>query len=299
MAVLDVGNTSLLELKAVEGGAGLRPDQMRQRSPQTRQKHARKQHSDGHESSSSSDDSDGNEIHRDNESKHLRQASKRRKAEKAIGVFGIPQGDTVWMKRCYMQRTVPFRGHMILSDRYFCFWRKTVGPINDIKMRYPTHDLQGASVLEESFRFGAKGLSVQVVGHHDLHFEFFSERARDETLDRINKLVADYKQQHAKQDGQEHADGEDEEEGDESGSTLPTAQQTQAAVNVVAMDEIAGQPMSDKEGESKRRAHHLLGLAAGSTIDLAIPDNAINHMPKIVNGGGAKQKIKPRTFALL
>lgn len=63
----------------------------------------------------------------------IRPEKKEHNARVAKAIFGINADESVWMKRCYLNRTVPFRGHIILSEKYLCFWRKSAGPVPDIK----------------------------------------------------------------------------------------------------------------------------------------------------------------------
>lgn len=41
------------------------------------------------------------------------------------------------------------------------------------------HDIKGAK-RNQAFRFTLNGLSVEIAGHHDLNFDFFSVKSRDE-----------------------------------------------------------------------------------------------------------------------
>lgn len=138
MPVFEVGNSNLLKIREVEGGAGLDKDDMQKPNPDgTRRGSGGSSHSahraDGHET-------DVTEVVDTSDSEYegdpggITESTKQKKAMNAKVTFGIPPEDTVWMKRCYLNRTVPFRGHIILSDKYLCFWRKTVGPIGDIKV---------------------------------------------------------------------------------------------------------------------------------------------------------------------
>jgi hypothetical protein len=82
-------------------------------------------------SGSSDDENEEEDKHR-----HLREADKKRRAEAAKAVFGMRPDESVWIKRCYLNRHVPCRGHIILSDRFLCFWRKTLSDDTDIKVRF-------------------------------------------------------------------------------------------------------------------------------------------------------------------
>lgn len=141
MPVFDVGNSNLLKIREVEGGAGLDTEDMQQPNLDgTRRGSGGSSHSgrrvDGHETDLT-DVEDTSDSEYEGDPGGVRESTKQKKAMKAKVTFGIPPEDTVWMKRCYLNRTVPFRGHIILSDKYLCFWRKTVGPIGDIKVSNP------------------------------------------------------------------------------------------------------------------------------------------------------------------
>lgn len=151
--ILKVGDVDLLKLPEVEGGAGL-PDEVLKGPPapetlpkksksEVRKQDNRKQ--PRHPSTSGT--STGSALHHRggqnclcNECRAKRNQKlsdkKKQKIQKAKALFGIPDEDPVWVKRCYLNRTVPFRGHIIISDKYVCFWRKSIGFIDDIKVGF-------------------------------------------------------------------------------------------------------------------------------------------------------------------
>ncbi|WVR00064.1 hypothetical protein IAU59_007206 [Kwoniella sp. CBS 9459] len=111
-----------------------------------------------------------------------------RKAEKAAlaaKVFGLKEDEPVWIKRCYVATAfVPARGHIILSSKYLCFWRRnTVGL--DIKYRFHMDDIKSA-VAASAIRVGFHGMALQIHGHRDLRFEFWKAEFRDEVVNRVN-----------------------------------------------------------------------------------------------------------------
>lgn len=126
-----------------------------------------------------------------------------RKAEKAAmaaRIFGLREDEGIWckslkwvcltlVKRCYVQHgLVPARGHIIVSPRYICFWRRAnVG--SDIKYRFSTRDVKGAEVCPP-IRPGLHGFALKVTGHHDLRFEMYNKKGRDEVIKRVNDMVA-------------------------------------------------------------------------------------------------------------
>lgn len=140
LAVFQVGQSDLLRLPEVEGGAGL-PEQVLSNPPAPkrlpkRQKKEADLHGDDTDSDYSSSDSDSETEAGESLGNPggVRTEKKQQNARIAKAIFGINATESVWMKRCYLNRTVPFRGHIILSDKYLCFWRKSAGPVPDIKV---------------------------------------------------------------------------------------------------------------------------------------------------------------------
>lgn len=115
------------------------------------------------------------------------EARKREKAAMAARVFGLREDEGIWLKRCYIGRVAPARGHIILTPRYLCFWRRAnVGA--DIKYRFSIADVKGAETVS-SMRIKMYGLNVKIHGQEDLHFEFWKKHSRNEVQHRINELV--------------------------------------------------------------------------------------------------------------
>jgi hypothetical protein len=144
LAVFQVGQSDLLRLPEVEGGAGL-PEHVLTDPPAPkrlpkRQKKEADLHRNDSDSEDSSSDSDSETEADQNANQSLgnpggvRTEKKQQNARIAKAIFGINVSEPVWMKRCYLNRTVPFRGHIILSEKYLCFWRKSAGPVPDIKV---------------------------------------------------------------------------------------------------------------------------------------------------------------------
>lgn len=136
--VFEVGNSNLLKIREVEGGAGLDKEDVRQPTGDGDRRGSSgsdrtTRDADGHETDLP-DIPDTSDSEFEGDPGGVTEAGKQKKVMKAKVTFGIMPEDTIWMKRCYLNRTVPFRGHIILSDKYLCFWRKTVGPIGDIKV---------------------------------------------------------------------------------------------------------------------------------------------------------------------
>lgn len=328
--IFQVGLTNLLELREVEGGAGLSNPGAGIATLYSAKKSSHHKHGgDAHLSSDDSDsDSDATEYTGDPGG--IRVAKKRQNAEIAKAIFGIPAHDTVWMKRCYLNQTVPFRGHIILSEKFLCFWRKQAGPIPDIKVsckgirpspqlveligflqyRFPVHDVKGAE-NNEHFRMKFRGMSVMISGRHDLHFEFFSPRSRSHVghlshYPSTKKLVLTWSvspqtikrinqlvEAHAKFH-EEHPDlGERDQEKDQERA------RSAAIANTVDINEYATKGEHHAQRRERQRNINLLGVSPDATMSVAVPDRALAHLPAIVNDFGGRRKISPRKFALL
>ncbi|BEI98763.1 hypothetical protein CcaverHIS631_0310620 [Cutaneotrichosporon cavernicola] len=117
----------------------------------------------------------------------LIEARKQEKALMAARVFGLREDEGIWLKRCYIGKIKPVRGHIILSPRYVCFWRRAnLGA--DIKYRFAVRDVKGADAVP-SARIRMYALELHIQGAGDLHFEFWKKESRDLVVERINELV--------------------------------------------------------------------------------------------------------------
>lgn len=134
---------------------------------------------DEHEHSRDSSLDSENSQHDPEDTHHGYSAAKAEKAAMAAKVFGIDPEDEIWIKRCYVSSgLVPVRGHIIISSRFICFWRRNKAAA-DIKYRFPLHEVKGA-VESKSLRPGMHGMNLQIEGHHDLRFEFWNVHSREE-----------------------------------------------------------------------------------------------------------------------
>lgn len=59
------------------------------------------------------------------------------------------------------------------------------------------------------------------------------------------------------------------------------------------------QHIRDREIERRQKTAVVLGVANPKSMELAIPDEAVPHLPSVVNASDSARKIKPRRFALL
>ncbi len=200
-----------------------------------------------------------------------------RKAEKALlaaKMFGLDE-DSIFckltpqtsrltiVKRCYVSHgLVPARGHIILTPKYVCFWRRAnVGA--DIKYRFKAKDIKGA-VPCPGMRARFHGMALQIHGSHDLKFDFWQQASRDEVVSRIQELCK-------------------VSPGDPPRliSPSPSLYTSSSEKTAHAADVLA--PTQD--------------AMAGSR---AFPDEALTHMPFVANRPiGSRVKLTPRTFTCL
>jgi sterol 3beta-glucosyltransferase len=291
--VFQIGQSDLLRLPEAEGGAGL-PEKDLKGPPGPKHLHHRSRKDivrdeDSHTTDHSSDsDYSDSESEDDEHAPREGSAKKVLKAKLAKAVLGIPEHEPVWMKRCYLNRTVPFRGHIILSDKYLCFWRKSAGPVRDIKYRFPVHDVKGAESID-SFRFKFRGMAVKISGRHDLHFDFFSPNARSHTMKRINQLVADHAKLHEENPelGQHEQEREDERE------------RKAAVANTLEIGDLDDAGVRQDQVDDRVKTIDILNITPEAAMSMAVPDAALAHMPAIINDFGGRRKVRPRRFCML
>ncbi|KAL1413559.1 hypothetical protein Q8F55_001333 [Vanrija albida] len=223
------------------------------------------------------------------------EARKAEKAAMAAKVFGLREDEGIWLKRCYVQHgLVPGRGHIIVTPRYVCFWRRaTVG--SDIKYRFATRDVKGA-VKSGSIRPGMYGMALQIHGRHDLRFDFWHESGRDEAISRINTVAAAQPQRSGSTD-----------------SPVPAAESDTASAmdalrdQVLANDQLSINPTLIKEGKGntlKAAAEVLAPPKDMLFTPKAMSEVALSFMPFVANrpwqvGQGAAVRLTPRRFTML
>ncbi|WWC71508.1 uncharacterized protein I206_105466 [Kwoniella pini CBS 10737] len=134
---------------------------------------------DSARSSMHSDEAIGGDEEKSSGGVLLLAARKAERASMAAKVFGLKEEEGVWIKRCYVASGfVPVRGHIIISPRYICFWRRnTVGA--DIKYRFRVEDLKGATSASGT-KVGFVGMALHIHGHRDLKFDFWNKHSRDD-----------------------------------------------------------------------------------------------------------------------
>lgn len=120
-------------------------------------------------------------------------------------------------------------------------------------------------------------------------------------MDRIQRLVADHELMHQKLAAQEEeASTPMSEASNELDSTTVQESQVDAAIaNTLDFSVDTPQSVRDRMTAQRQRAAGVLGISDPSEMDLAIPDEAVPHLPSVVNAGDSARKIKPRRFALL
>jgi hypothetical protein len=120
-------------------------------------------------------------------------------------------------------------------------------------------------------------------------------------MDRIQRLVADHELMHQKAAAQEEeASTPMTEASNELDSSSAHESKVEAAIaNTLDFPIDTPQSVRDRMMAQRQRAAGVLGIADPSGMDLAIPDEAVPHLPSVVNAGDSARKIKPRRFALL
>lgn len=228
------------------------------------------------------------------------EARKAEKAAMAAKVFGLREDEGIWLKRCYVQHgLVPGRGHIIVTPRYVCFWRRaTVGA--DIKYRFATRDIKGA-IKSHSTRPGMYGMALQIHGRHDLRFDFWHESGRDEALERIN-TVAGAQPQPQRSSSTDTPTLAAETASVDTASTMDTLRD-----QALANDQLRINPAVIKEGKGSTMKTAAEVLAPPKDMlftPKAMSEVALSFMPFIANrpwqvGQGAAVRLTPRRFTML
>lgn len=245
-----------------------------------------------------------------------------RKAEKAAmaaRVFGLRESEGIWLKRCYIDGIVPARGHIILTPRYLCFWRRAnVGA--DIKYRFASQDVKGVE-KHTPLKVGMHGLAVQIHGHHDLLFDFWKPEARNEVLQRIKELIERSRPESEPSTSEPPSAPVDPKLANvavrrvSEGSSLVTASSSgdtplalwENARNVkIGSDQLAMNPkLMRSEGEAIQQAAEVLAPPPDMLMyPQAMTDEALSYMPFVANRPwfsktGWNVRLTPRKFAML
>jgi hypothetical protein len=121
------------------------------------------------------------------------------------------------------------------------------------------------------------------------------------TLDRIQRLVADHALMHQKLVAQEEgAETPMSEVSNELGvSEAQEVKRDAAIANTLDFAPDTPQHVRDREIERRQKTAVVLGVANPKSMELSIPDEAVPHLPSVVNASDSARKIKPRRFALL
>lgn len=230
-----------------------------------------------------------------------------RKAEKgqsAAKVFGLAESDGIWLKRCYVQQgLVPARGHIILTPRFICFWRKAaIG--DDIKYRFRAQDVKGARDTD-GIRSAFHGMALQIHGHHDLKFEFWRKESRDEVRDRINMLTSSSPLSPSNESSSSGLTGD-----------KPTVSSPKQYVHSPKEEDVPAPPAGFTLNNSITREHQKNSLAIGDNekhrpsdilappknatyFSQAFADEAVPFIPFIANNSLSAIRLHPRHFVLL
>lgn len=120
-------------------------------------------------------------------------------------------------------------------------------------------------------------------------------------MDRIQRLVADHELMHQKLAAEEE---EASTPMSESSNELDYSHAQESKVGAAVANTLdfpvdTPQSVRDRMTAQRQRAAGVLGIANPDEMDLAIPDEAVPHLPSVVNASDSARKIKPRRFALL
>ncbi len=245
----------------------------------------------------------------------LIEARKREKAVMAARVFGLREDEGIWLKRCYIGKVAPARGHIILTPRYICFWRRAnVGA--DIKYRFAVRDVKGAEAAPSS-RLRMHALDIHIHGQEDLHFEFWKKDARDLVVERINELVRLPTPPGTGAETPQSADMPStapDSASEASSATVPTSEQQGP---LQQWQQVRGMKLEDKDfevnpalvadGTASTLTHAAKVLAPPPDLLLypkAMSDEALSYMPFVANRPwqartGWNARLTPRTFTML
>ncbi|CAK9780636.1 hypothetical protein CC85DRAFT_329264 [Cutaneotrichosporon oleaginosum] len=239
----------------------------------------------------------------------LIEARKREKAAMAARVFGLREDEGIWLKRCYIGKVAPARGHIILTPRYICFWRRAnVGA--DIKYRFAVRDVKGAEAAP-STRIRMHGLDIHIHGQEDLHFEFWKKTSRDMVVERINELVRLPTPPGTGTQTPQMADFPPD-SASEASSAQHSIEGQQGPVQM--WQQVRGMKLEDKDfefnpalGTASTLAHAAKVLAPPPDLLLypkAMSDEALSYMPFVANRPwqvrtGWNTRLTPRRFTML
>ncbi|KAL7422545.1 hypothetical protein Q5752_003193 [Cryptotrichosporon argae] len=249
---------------------------------------------------SDSDDEDqaGSALHR---------TRKEEKAAMAAKLFGLREEEGIWLKRCYVAHgVVPDRGHIILTPRYICFWRRaTIGA--DIKYRFSFADVKSAEPHSASMA-GFHGMALKLHGQHDLNFEFWRESSRDEV---IRRIMDQCKEVEAEPPLYSPPTSNAAASPAPAGELAPVASR-ESSISGGAVDTSVERAFTaplqlslhpDSAPPQRRLHYHAADVLAPARTTMleprAFPDEALSFMPFIANKPMGLTKLAPRTFALL
>lgn len=236
---------------------------------------------------------------------------KARKARAAAKTFGLRERDGIWLKRTYVQNgVVPARGHIIISPKYTCFWRRARFGA-DIKYRYPTADIKGAVATQFPLSPRRNGMALKINGQPDLKFEFWSEASRDAVVKRVNRVVAQLAEQ-----GEGQAAPGAKEAGKPEGSelSLQTTTTSNDSRNLWDVAKDIKLTENDFQVSPEYAVHGDMRIISEAARFLAPPpdllvypkalnEEALAYMPFVANrpwsSGGANVRLTPRRFTML
>ncbi|WAQ84990.1 hypothetical protein PtA15_5A563 [Puccinia triticina] len=107
-------------------------------------------------------------------------------ANRFIKAFGLDASEKLTVYTCALLRTLPTLGHMVLSNDYFCFWRRGTVITQDYKLRVPIKDI---GQVREATAFGLTrfGIAIELAGAPDIRLDFSSRSTREEVVQALEE----------------------------------------------------------------------------------------------------------------
>ncbi|EFP79618.2 hypothetical protein PGT21_034058 [Puccinia graminis f. sp. tritici] len=102
-------------------------------------------------------------------------------ANRFMKAFGLDASEKLTVYSCALLRTLPTLGHMVLSNDYFCFWRRGTVITQDYKLRIPIKDI-GQVKEATAFGFTRFGIAIELAGAPDIRLDFSSKSTREEVM---------------------------------------------------------------------------------------------------------------------
>ncbi|KAL0960717.1 hypothetical protein HGRIS_005744 [Hohenbuehelia grisea] len=108
--------------------------------------------------------------------------------ERAIrAALALEAESDLWVVRARIYRSITSNGYFVVTPRYVGFWSKSFTQ-DDIRYRLAATTIQAVKPLDVKY-VCAPGLALEIQGHRDLRFMFWSSTQRDEAIRRITEVT--------------------------------------------------------------------------------------------------------------